>query len=211
VTTPSPDKPDTPAAQLFATFRAGYQALGQLLEQHRDYLLKIINEEIDPRLVPRHGASDIVQNAFLAVLENLQHMTGGLFAVAADEDLPRWLRRVCLNALKKEHRDEGREMRDFRRNQPVPDDFDPQTGGPSLSSICGRRERDELLGQAVNALPEADRMLLRLREWHSWTHAALAKLIDGEESDAGRMRVKRQLAELYLRLGEDDRIQGLGD
>ena len=36
--------PDESAAQLFATFRAGYQALGQLLEQHRAYVLQIVND-----------------------------------------------------------------------------------------------------------------------------------------------------------------------
>lgn len=205
-----PEELATPASQLFATFQAGYQALGQLLEQHRDYLLKIINEEIDHRLEPRQGASDIVQNAFLNIIANLQRATGGIFAVGADEDLRKWLRRVCLNALYKENRDEGREQRDFRRDQPVPEGFDQQAAGPSPSSIYCQRERDELLGVAVNALPEADRMLLRLREWHDWTNAALAQLLDGKESDAGRVRVQRRLAELYFRLGEGP-IQELRD
>jgi RNA polymerase sigma-70 factor (ECF subfamily) len=196
---------------LFATFQAGYQALGQLLEQHREYLLKIINEEIDQRLEPRQGASDIEQNAFLNIIANLQRSTGGIFAVSADEDLRKWLRRVCLNALYKENRDEGREQRDFRRDQPVPDGFDQQAAGPSPSSIYCQRERDELLGQAVNALPEADRMLLRLREWHDWTYAALAQLLDGDASEAGRVRVQRRLAELYFQLGEDGPIQELQD
>jgi RNA polymerase sigma factor (sigma-70 family) len=195
---------------LFAAFRAGYQALGQLLVEHRDYLLRIIHEEMDPRLAPRQGASDIVQNTFLNVIANLQRTTGGIFAVGADEDLRKWLRRVCRNALHREHRDEGRERGDFRRDQPVPEGFDQPGTGPSPSSIFCGRERDELLGQAVAALPEADRLVLRLREWHGWTHEALAELLDGQKSPAGRMRVQRRLAELYFRLGEEGQIQDLG-
>ena len=207
-----PSSPDsqTLAAGLFAVFKSGYQALGQLLLWHREYLLKIIQEEMDPRLAPRQGASDIVQNAFLNVISHLQRATGGLFAVGADEDLRKWLRRVGRNALHREHRDEGREKANFRRDQQVPEGFDRPADDPSPSSICRGRERDELLGQAVAALPEADRLLLRLREWHGWTHEALAELLDGQKSPAGRMRVQRRLAELYFRLGEEGPIQDLG-
>jgi RNA polymerase sigma-70 factor (ECF subfamily) len=188
---------------LLAAFRAGHQALGELLQLHRDYLLKVINEEIDPRLTARQGASDVVQNAFVNILAHVQGESGGLFAVTTNEDLRRWLRRVCLNALKKGHRDEGREQRDFRRDQSATEALDQVAGGPSPSSVLRQRERDEVVGQALNALPEADRMLLRLREWHGLSYEALAELLEGEPSAAGRMRVRRRLAALLLQLGED--------
>jgi RNA polymerase sigma factor (sigma-70 family) len=194
--------PDESAAQLFATFRAGYQALGQLLEQHRAYVLQIVNDEIDRRLAPRQGASDIVQNAFQNILENLQRATGGLWAVAADEDLTTWLRRVALNALYNEHRYEGQQKRDFHRDQPVSQAADAPAGDRTPSSIVSAREQHELLRQTVNDLPEADRILLRLREVHDWGYKALAELLDGQESEAGRMRVQRRLTELLLRLKE---------
>jgi RNA polymerase sigma factor (sigma-70 family) len=203
--------PAEQVANLFATMKAGYCALGQLLEQHRDYLLKIVSEEIDPGLVPRHGTSDVVQTTFLQVLENSLRTTNGLFAVEADEDVRRWLRRVCLNALKKEHRDEGRDVRDFRRDQAAPAGLDEPVGDRSPSSACRGRERDELLGQAVSSLPEADRLLLRLHYWHDWKQGALAELLDGVPSDAGRVKMGRRLASLILQLGEDDALQGLGD
>lgn len=200
-----------PAAQLFATFKAGYQALGQLLEQHRAYLLKIMSSEMDEQLRGREGGSDIVQDTFLNIFANLERATGGIFAVTADEDLRKWLRRVGLNALKKKIRDHGRKQRDYHQNQPVPDGFEQPASGPSPSSIYCQRERDEVLTQAINRLPEADRMLLRLYDWHDWTHMALAELLNGEKSDAGRMDVRRRLAKLYIQLGEDGSIQDLRD
>jgi RNA polymerase sigma factor (sigma-70 family) len=206
VSTLPPVDQGTSPAELFAAFKAGYQALGQLLEQHREYLLKIVNDEIDSRLVPRQGASDIVQNAFLDILENLQRH---FLAVGAEEDLPRWLRRVCANALKKEHRYESAAKRDFRQDQTPPDGFDQQASDPSPSSACGNRERDALLGQAVNALPPEDRLLLRLRECHDWTYEALAELLDGQASDAGRMRMQRLLTQLLFRLRSDNAMQDL--
>jgi RNA polymerase sigma factor (sigma-70 family) len=206
VSTLPPVEQGTSAGELFAAFKAGYQALGQLLEQHREYLLKIVNDEIDSRLVPRQGASDIVQNAFLDILENLQRH---FLAVGAEEDLPKWLRRVCANALKKEYRYESADKRDFRLDQTPPDGFDQQAGQASPSSTCGGRGRDALLGQAVNALPPQDRLLLRLREFHDWTYEALAELLDGQASDAGRMRMQRRLTQLLFRLRNDNVIRGL--
>ena len=116
--------------------RGSYQLLGQLLDSHRNYLLKIIREEIDPRLNRRHGVSDIVQTALLHVLENFQRATEGLFAVSTEEDLRKWLRQICLNALKQEIRDEGRELRDFRNEEPIREGVEqPLCGGPTPSSI----------------------------------------------------------------------------
>ncbi len=53
------------AAKLFAVLRDSHQVLGQLLHSHRNYLLKIISEEIDSRLIARQGVSDIVQTAYV--------------------------------------------------------------------------------------------------------------------------------------------------
>jgi RNA polymerase sigma factor (sigma-70 family) len=206
-----PEDLGTEPDRLFLAIRAGYQALGRLLEQHRDYLLKIINEEMDPRLVPRQGTSDVVQDVFVNILKNIQGATEGFFAVSANEDLKTWLRRVGLNALKKAARDEGRERRDFRRDQAAPEGMDPPGCGPGPGSVCRQKERDALLTHAINALPEADRVLLRLHEWNEWTYTALAGLLDGEESDSGRMRVQRRLTELRFRLGDDESLQELKD
>jgi len=209
MTSHAPSDAEEPPDQLFATMRAGYQALGQLLQQHRNYLITIMAQEMDERLLPRHGASDIVQNAFLHVLENFQRSTEGIFAVGTQEDLRKWLRKVGQNALHKQQRDEGRQKRDFRMDQPIPEGFDQQAGDPSPSSIYRRQERDDRLTQAVNALPEANRMLLRLRVLHDWTYAALAELLDGKESDAGRMVVKRRVTKIQFDLGDDGPIQDL--
>ena len=114
------------AAELLATLRDSYQVLGQLLHSHRNYLLKIISEEIDSRLIARHGVSDIVQIAFVRVLENFQRLTGGIFSIGTEEDLRKWLRQICLNALYQEYRDEGREIRDFRKDEPIQEGFEHQ-------------------------------------------------------------------------------------
>jgi DNA-directed RNA polymerase specialized sigma24 family protein len=195
------------AAELFAALRESYRLLGELLDRHRNYLLKIISEEaraIDPRLAARQGASDIVHTALTRILENFHRATEGVFAVGSEDDLRRWLRRVCLNTLAQEVRDEGRQVRDFRRDQPIPERFDGRDDGPSPSSACGLNERVELLREAVNALPESDRILLRLFLGHEWTYTGLAGLVSGEATDAGRVAMRRRLTQLQFRLGKDD-------
>ncbi len=173
----SVDSCETPA-QLLANLHGSYQLLGQLLDSHRNYLLKIIGEEIDPRLIRRHGVSDIVQTALLRVLENFQRATEGIFAVSTEEDLRKWLRQTCLNALKQEYRDESRELRDFRNEEPSPEGLERPGRGPSPSTIVRDQERDALLLGAINTLSEADRMLLRLKDFHDWTYTALAELVE---------------------------------
>ncbi len=207
---PSPD-PQAKPDPLFLTMRAGYQALGELLDKHRDYLLKIIHEEMDQRVGARHGESDIVQDAFVNVLCNIKSATDGFFAMRVDEDLKTWLRRVAINALLKKQRDERCDKRDYHRDQTAPEGLDPATNSPGPSSIYRRKERSEVLEQAVNALPEADRLLLRLREEHRWDYADLAELLEGQRSDAGRMRMKRRLTEILFRLRGDGSISSLID
>jgi RNA polymerase sigma factor (sigma-70 family) len=206
--TPRPSGPGPD--ELFAAFKAGYQALWQLFEQHRAYLRKIIDEEMPAELRRRADVSDIIQEAHLDVVAHLTREGQGLFGVEQKEDLRRWLRRVGLNALRHQERYAQEGKRHPGREVGPAEAIDPAGGGPSPSSLCRRGERDELVGRAVNALPEADRILLRLYVWHGWTHRALAELLDGRESDAGRVRVQRRLTERLLRLREDGTLQDLG-
>jgi RNA polymerase sigma factor (sigma-70 family) len=206
----SEDSSHESAAELLATLRGSYQMLGQLLHSHRNYLLKIISEEIDSRLIVRHGVSDIVQIAFVRVLDNVQRSTGGIFSIGTEEDLRKWLRQICLNALYQEYRDEGREIRDFRKDEPIHEGFEHQDSALSPSSLISQREREDTLVNAINGLPEADRILLRLKDAHDWSYKALAELLDGQESDSGRVRMQRRITQLRFELGQNDSLKDLG-
>src|SRR5262245_15357579 len=167
------------AAELFATFRAGYGALVRLLEGHRPYLLKIASEDVDANLLARNGVSDVVQDTLLNVLKNLTEVSDGFFNVQEGEGLTAWLRRVLQNVISNTRRDEGRQRRDGRREQPLPADVGPREEEPSPSGLARESERDAVLQEQMNALQEADRMLLRLSYWHRWTDVALAELLHG--------------------------------
>jgi RNA polymerase sigma factor (sigma-70 family) len=205
----SEDSSQESAAELLATLRGSYQVLGQLLNSQRNYLLKIITEEIDSRLMAREGVSDIVQLAFVRVLDNFQRLTGGIFSVGTEEDLRKWLRQICLNTLYQEYRDEGREIRDFRKDEPIQEGFEQESSVASPSSVIGQKEREALLVNAINELPESDRILLRLKDLHDWTYKSLAELIDGHESDSGRVRMQRRITEIRFELGQNDSLKDL--
>ena len=68
--------------------RAGSpEALGQLLDGCRGYLMRIARDELDPRLQAKGGASDLVQETFLEAQRDFAAFTGD-----SEAELLAWLR-----------------------------------------------------------------------------------------------------------------------
>src|ERR1700751_3723750 len=75
--------------------RAGSpEALGQLLEACRGYLLLIAQREIDPDLRAKGGASDLVQQTFLEAQRDFADFRG-----ETEAELLGWLRQILLHNL----------------------------------------------------------------------------------------------------------------
>src|SRR5438067_4929079 len=73
--------------------RAGSrEALGEVLEAYRAYLLLIANRQLDPELRAKGGASDVVQETFLEAQRDFGGFHGG-----SEEELQAWLRQLLLN------------------------------------------------------------------------------------------------------------------
>ncbi len=80
-------------AQWLPAARAGSaQALGELLETFRGYLLWIAARQLDPELHAKGGASDLVQDTFLKAQQHF-----GQFRGEGEADLKAWLRQLLLN------------------------------------------------------------------------------------------------------------------
>src|SRR5438874_1463377 len=76
-----------------AAARAGSsEALGNVLETCRAYLLLIARQELDTELQAKGGASDLVQETFLEAQRDFRQ-----FAGQTEEELLAWLRRLLLN------------------------------------------------------------------------------------------------------------------
>jgi RNA polymerase sigma-70 factor (ECF subfamily) len=69
-------------------------SLGLALEACRGYLLTIAEEELEPLLRAKGGASDLVQETFLKAHRHFADFQGN-----AEQDLLAWLRRMLLNTL----------------------------------------------------------------------------------------------------------------
>src|SRR5262245_57514454 len=75
--------------------RAGSsEALGQVLEACRGYLLMIAQQELEPALQAKGGASDLVQQTFLEAQRDFAGFEG-----STREALLAWMRRLLLNNL----------------------------------------------------------------------------------------------------------------
>src|SRR5215470_12639237 len=75
--------------------RAGSRdALGQMLEAYRTYLLLIANQQLSPELQAKGGASDLVQDTFFEAQRDFAGFAGN----SADE-LQAWLRQLLLHNL----------------------------------------------------------------------------------------------------------------
>jgi RNA polymerase sigma-70 factor (ECF subfamily) len=79
--------------QLLARAREGSaDALGQLMEMFRPYLLVVANEELGDELRPKGGASDLVQETFAEAVHGF-----GDFRGQSEGELLAWLRQTLLN------------------------------------------------------------------------------------------------------------------
>src|SRR6516162_1458127 len=145
------------AARWLAAARAGSpEALGQVLETFRAYLLLVADRELDPEVRVKGGASDLVQDTFLEAQRDFERFQG-----TSAEELRAWLRRVLLNNVANFTRQfRQRAKRLVEREVPL------EAGGSShergaglaadISSPSGQavaREQAEALAQAMDRLP----------------------------------------------------------
>src|SRR5271156_1601698 len=107
-------RPD--AAQWFPAARAGSsEALGQVLEACRGYLLLIAQQELDTKLQAKGGASDLVQQTFLEAQRDFAAFQGTTHAA-----LLAWMRQLLVNNLANFRRDLHRDKRRVTREIPLP-------------------------------------------------------------------------------------------
>jgi RNA polymerase sigma-70 factor (ECF subfamily) len=164
------------AIELLAQARSGSrEAMGQLLQSCRAYLLMVAGAELDPKLVPKGSASDIVQQTFLEAHRDFANFGGN-----SEAELLAWLRRLLLNNL-------ANFTRDFRNTRKRAIDREialdqgsvgradrvPSPDG-TPSSVLAADEQIQSLQSALQRLPAEYRTVieLRYREKRSFTEIA---------------------------------------
>jgi RNA polymerase sigma-70 factor (ECF subfamily) len=185
--------------------RAGSaEARGRLLDHFRPYLLAVAAAELDSDLLPKAGASDLVQESLYEGQRDFAAFRGD-----GPDDLRAWLRQVLLHNLanfRRHYRDA--ERRDNRREVPWPDPSAPAAPGapvpadsatPSRHAV--RAEDADRLRAAVARLPEHYRAVIQFHHFEGKTFAEVGERL-GRSPGATRQLWWYALWRLRESLGE---------
>jgi RNA polymerase sigma-70 factor (ECF subfamily) len=190
----------TPSTELVAEWlqaaRTGSrEALGKLLDLFRGYLLLVAAEEIDPRLLPKGSASDLVQETFLEAHRDFARFQGN-----SDEELKAWLRKILVNNLanfSRRYRDTGKRAVD--REVAVALDGLADDGPCSAGTRAVARERMASLEQALAQLSPDHRQVLWLRYQEQLSFDEVANRLN-RSANAARKLWARAVEELHRQL-----------
>ena len=183
-------------------------AMVELFEEHRHRLKRMVELRMDGRLRGRVDASDVVQEAYVDLAQQLDNYS-------KDPKLPffLWMRRITGQRLAKLHRSHlGTKKRNaalevslYRGRMPQATSFAlaSQLVGrfTSASGKVMRAERQIRLQAVLNSLDENDREVLALRHFEQFSNSEVAALLEMSESAAG-MRYLRALRRLKQELAQ---------
>jgi RNA polymerase sigma-70 factor (ECF subfamily) len=197
-------EPAADAARWLAAARAGSrEALGQVLETFRGYLLLVADRELDPDLRAKGGASDLVQDTFLEAQRDFGQFHGG-----SVDELRAWLRRLLLNNVAnftRQYRE--RAKRDVGREIPLEAGGSSHERGAGLAantlSPSGEalaQEQAETLARAMQRLPPDYRRVLALRHEDHLTFEQIGQQM-ARTANAARMLWLRAVERLQKEMG----------
>ena len=188
-------------AELFVGARAGSpQALGDLLDVCRRYLLGIANGELDPALRAKVGASDLVQETYLEAQRVFDRFEG-----TTSSELRAWLRAILLNKIGgcvRHFRDaeKRRVSREVALNSESGSRPEPTEMGPTPSRVMMQSERAAAVTAAIERLPPDYRQVVVWRQMEGVSFEEIATRL-GRSLDAVRKLWWRAIQQLQVELG----------
>ncbi len=198
---PAPQADSPEMQRLLQQVRGGNpRARERLFDRSRNYLRRLIEVRLDPQLRARVDPSDVVQETQLEAFRRLDHFL-------RRQNLPfrLWLRRLAndrLIMLRRRHLRAAR--RSVRREAPALEQSalplaDPNPG-PDEGLVC--RDKADRVGRALDLLGEADRTILRLRNFDGLSNQEVARRLGIEPATASQ-RYGRALLRLRQHLLAD--------
>jgi RNA polymerase sigma-70 factor (ECF subfamily) len=180
------DRPPNDVIDHLAAARAGSRdALGQVLENYRAYLLLIANRELDPEIRAKGGASDLVQETFLEAQRDFgrfQGTTGGQLQAWLQEILQHNVANFVRHYRYTAKRAVGREVRLDAETPSGQQAAEPAMETPSPSGHAVAREQAEQIEEAVARLPEDYRRVVQLRYQEGRSFQEIAQALDRSEN-----------------------------
>jgi RNA polymerase sigma-70 factor (ECF subfamily) len=183
-----------------AARRGDREALGRALTSFREYLLLMANEGLEPGLVAKGGASDVVQDTFVRA-----HRSFGDFRGRSEAEWRNWLRSILVRRLAHQRR---RYFLTSKRKHGLEVSIStethrgPASHDPTPSRELARREREAALLAAVDRLPG------HYREVVIWHHRERLPFEEigrrrGISAEAARKLWTRGLGRLRQELGSE--------
>lgn len=181
------------------------EALGQILQAYRPYLLEIASQEMNEALQAKGGASDLVQETFLEAARDFPRFHG-----VSSAELCAWLRCLLVHRLAKQGRRfrktrKRRIDRECRLQELLPDgaeDFPLFALDPTPSQNVVDQEQLERLRRAIERLPEDYRRVVQLRYQEGLTFEAVGERM-GRTATAARLLWRRALERIKHVIGDE--------
>ncbi len=194
---------DSAAADLVDRVVRGDQtALAELFSQHRDRLWRMVNFRMDPRLHGRVDADDVLQEAWLSVVQRIDH-----FLADASRSIFVWFRLITSQTLIDIHRRHlGTRKRNAAAEFSISGGWTASSTSFSLSHhLLGhltspsqaalRNELSAVLRTALDSMQEIDREVLALRHFEQLSNRETAQIL-GISEQAASDRYIRALSRL---------------
>jgi RNA polymerase sigma-70 factor (ECF subfamily) len=186
------------------------QALGELLEGCRQYLLLVANQELRHDLQAKLGASDLVQETFLEAQRGFERFDG-----RSQDDLLAWLRQILRNNLRDAARSYCSSMkRSIHREIPFVEQdasaaisiqsFPDSSETPSWP--IRRREQVDAVRRCMERLTSDYRQVIVLRNLEMKSFVEIGRMI-GRSPDAARKLWGRAMQTLAAEMGDNDGLQ----
>jgi RNA polymerase sigma-70 factor (ECF subfamily) len=178
------------------------EALAALFSRHRERLWQMVHFRLDRRLGGRVDPEDILQEAYLAAAQRIQH-----YRDESANSSFLWLRMIVTQTIIDTHRRHlGAQQRDARRELHGSRCLFPQTTSTSLASqLLGhltspsqaamRAELSDQLEQAIAAMEPIDQEIVALRHFEELTNSEVAQVL-GIQVKAASIRYVRALKRL---------------
>lgn len=197
VSEPKPTAPDeNEFCELLRRAREGEdQAISQLLENYRNLLLLIANQDLDHAIRKKLGASDVVQVSMLTAHQQFDRFSG-----KTDPELKAWLRKILANDLLHAWRTyRGTQKRQIDREQPLQFNsslesplVDPQFT-PRTNAVAAEEKR--IVDQSMTELPDGYRSVIEMHNLQYMSFEEIGQLVD-KSTDAVRKTWTRAVLKL---------------
>jgi RNA polymerase sigma-70 factor (ECF subfamily) len=183
------------------------EALGRLVERHRNYLLLLARMQIGRQLQGKLDTEDLIQEASVAAYRGIQRFRG-----TTDVEFRAWLRQILAGVLANQvRRYRGTLRRDARLERTLNEDLDRSSQAIDRALIsahstpsqrASRSEQAVRLADALGNLPDDYRQVIVLRQLEELSFAEVAVRMDRTEHSVRNLWV-RALTRMRREMGDD--------